>query len=83
MQLAPVPLKACVNTKPVDDLANNLHIEAYYISLWIVLVCIAVASGVEQILDPQNVIETYIGSAVLVHSREREIDNRLGTFGHA
>lgn len=83
MQLAPVPLKVCISSKLADDVVNNLHIEAYHISLRIVLVCIAVASGVEQILDPQNIVETYIGSAVLVHSQEHEIDNRLGTFGHA
>ena len=52
MQLAPVPLKPCVSTTPANDVAKNSHIEAYHISLWIVLVCIAVASGVEQTLDP-------------------------------
>ena len=69
MQLAPVPLNASVSTKPADNVVDNLHIEAYHISLSIVLVCIAVASGVEQILDPQNVVETYIGSALLIHSQ--------------
>ena len=69
MQLAPVPLKAFVSTKPANNVVNNLHIEAYHFSLSIVLVCIAVASGVEQILDPQNVVETYIGSALLTNSQ--------------
>ena len=69
MQLAPVPLKARISTKPADDVVNHLHIEANHISLWFVLVCIAVASGVEQILDPHNIVETYNLLALLVHSQ--------------
>ena len=73
MQLDPVPLKALsVPSRLMFSKNKSLHIKANYISLWIVLVCIAVASGVEQILDPQDIVETCIWSAILAQSRERE-----------